>query len=185
MLTDAPRFKNSKLKGKHTKPKTFYSDRQKIEAATTYLMLGGNGSLTAKTLGINVETLYLWMKSDWWNELVQSIRREEKLQLSARLKKIVESSWSVVEDRLEKGDFIYDQKQQCLVRKPVPMKDAAKVAAEASHLRVSLDLGEAATTHNDAIEEKLTKLAKAFTDLSRGITNNQSVEDVKYLETPQ
>ena len=180
VLSDSPYLKDKKKHNRHTIPDTHYSDRQKIEAVTTYLMLGGNVALTCATLKINQSTLYYWTKSEWWNDLVHSVRKEEKLQLSARLKKIVEKSWEVVEDRLTNGDYIYDQKQQCLVRKPVPMKDAASVAKDASTLRINLDIGEASSTHNDAIEEKLTKLAKAFSDLSRGITNNQAVEDIAF-----
>jgi hypothetical protein len=63
------------------------------------------------------------------------------------------------------------------------MKDAAKVAVDTTVLRDKLHMGEGLSTHADAIEEKLTKLAKAFTDLSRGITNTQSIEDVQFKET--
>lgn len=159
-----------------------YSDRQKIEAATAYLMLGGNAALTAASLKMEVQTLHLWKRSEWWANLINEIRNEEKLTLSTKLKKIVEGSWEVVANRLEHGDVIYDQKTGTLVRKPVSMKDAAKVAVDTTVLRDKLNMGEGLNTHADAIEEKLTKLAKAFTDLSRGITNNQAIETVEFTE---
>jgi len=162
--------------------KKYYTDRQKLEAVTTYLMLGGNASLTAKTLSISVETIYLWARSEWWNRLTNEIKKEEKLQLSARLKKIINTSWDVVGDRLEKGDWVLNNKTGEVIRKPVSLRDASKVAVDAAVLRDRLDLGDSFSTQTDAIEDKLTKLAKAFTDLSRGITNNQAVEEIAYKE---
>jgi len=184
MLSDSIQMKSRKLKKKrpiNAMTNKYYSDRQKIEAVTTYLMLGGNAALTAKSLNISIPTMYSWTKTEWWNELVNSIRKEEKLQLSARLKKIVESSWEVVGDRLERGDWILNNKTGELIRKPVSLRDASKVAVDAAILRDRLDVGDSFSTQNDAIEEKLSKLAKAFTDLSKGITNSQAIEDANIV----
>jgi transposase-like protein len=165
--------------------KKYYTDRQKLEAVTTYLMLGGNAALTAKTLSISVETIYLWARSEWWNRLTNEIKKEEKLQLSARLKKIINTSWDVVGDRLEKGDWVLNNKTGEVIRKPVSLRDASKVAVDAAVLRDRLDLGDSFSTQTDAIEDKLTKLALAFTNLAKGITNNQAVEDIAHTDNAE
>lgn len=159
-----------------------YSDRQKIEAVTTYLMLGGNVIMTSATTKIPEVTLYTWKKSEWWNTLVNDIKQEERLVLSTRLKKVVEKSWEVVGDRLEHGDWMLNQKTGELVRKPVSMKDAAKVANDSVILREKLDMNESFTVHADQIEDKLAKLAKAFSDLAKGVVAKEEPEDVEYVE---
>lgn len=158
-----------------------YSDRQKIEAVTTYLMLGSI-SLTAAALKMSEHTLMYWKKSDWWNDLVQEMKREENLVLSNKIKKIVDKSWDVVADRMEKGDWIYDQKTGQLVRKPVSMRDASKVAMDSVMLREKLNMNENFTVAADQIEDKLTKLAKAFGDLAKGIKPEEPIEDIEYVE---
>ena len=185
LLSDNPRAaarKSPKARPKNAVGNKFYSDRQKLEAVTTYLMLGGNIKLTAKTLSIPADTLYIWAKTEWWNSLVNDVRKEDKLQLSSRLKKIIETSWNAVGDRLEKGDWILNNKTGEVIRKPVSIRDAARVAVDASTLRDKLNTGDNFSTQSDAIEDKLAKLAKAFSDLSKGITNNQAVQDIAYIE---
>jgi hypothetical protein len=173
--------KSGKSRSKFAMTNKTYSDVQKIEAVTAYLMLGGNIGLTSHTTHIPHATLYEWTKSEWWNTLVSEVRKEEKLQLSSRLKKIVEAGWTVAEDRLERGDWILNNKTGEIMRKPVSLRDASKVAVDAANLRQNLDLGEGFITQADAIEDKLAKLALAFTNLSKGITNNQSVEEIGIL----
>jgi hypothetical protein len=181
-LADGPRAKTYKIKSRSISDvNKHYSDRQKIEAVTTYLMLGSL-PLTAAALKMSEHTLIAWKRSEWWKDLVQEIKREENLVLSNKIKKIVDKSWDVVADRMEKGDFIYDQKTGKLKRKPVSMRDANKVAMDSVLLREKLNMNENFTVAADQIEDKLTKLAKAFGDLAKGIKPEEPVEDIEYVE---
>lgn len=148
--------------------KSFWSDSQKAEACTTYFLLGGNLTLTSKKLQIPYETLKTWKKSDWWRELENDIRNEERLTLSSKLRNLMDASLTVVQDRLEKGDWIYDQKTGELRRKPVSMRDAGKLAMDAANLRTKMDIQENHTVSVEHIEDKLQKLANAFSDLAKG-----------------
>lgn len=183
MFTDVEDRKSKKrLRGVDSVGK-HWSDKQKLEAVTTYLMLGGNLRLTSYTLKIPDQTLYMWKKSEWWNKLVSEVKQEERLTVSSRLKKVMDKSWDVVADRLEHGDWIYDQKAGELRRKPVSLRDAAKVANDASLLRERLDMNDNFTVAADQIEDKLSKLAKAFTDLSKGVVKPETVaEDIEFVE---
>ena len=182
MFSDAKKRSVSKRKNRPVVAATNlrWSDKQKLETVQMYFMLGGNLSLVGKTLGIPYPTLQEWKKSEWWHDLEHEIRTEEKLILSSRLKKIAEAGLDVVSDRLQNGDWIYDQKAGELRRKPVLMKDAAKVAMDASTLRTKLDLVENHTVSAEHIEDKLSKLAKAFSDLARGVTNQENAEDIEH-----
>lgn len=182
MFTDVEdRKSKKKLRGVDSVGK-HWSDKQKLEAVTTYLMLGGNLRLTSHTLKIPDQTLYQWKKSDWWNKLVSEVKQEERLTVSSRLKNVMEKSWDVVSDRLQHGDWIYDQKAGELRRKPVSLRDAAKVANDTALLRERMDMNENFTVAADQIEDKLTKLAKAFSDLSKGKLEAPQAEDIAFVE---
>ena len=159
-----------------------WSDKQKLEACTTYFMLGGNLALVARTLKIPYETLKQWKTSNWWKELETDIRKEERLQLSSKLKKVIDKSWDVLSDRLENGDHVYNQKTGELIRKPMAGRDVGTVAKAATELREKLDLEEAHTVAAEHITDKLNKLAEAFSNLSKGIKTPVLAEDIAFVE---
>jgi len=154
-----------------------FSDSQKIEAVTTYLMLGSL-TLVSSVLKININTLKLWKKSEWWKEVERDLRTQQDLQLSKRLQNIVTRSLDVIEDRMERGDFVYDQKTGQMRRKPVNMRDAAKVM---------MDLNERAETlvdrhiqnesiSTDKVEQTLKNLADEFARIANQVTSKSAVE---------
>ena len=162
----------------------YYSDSQKIEAVTTYLMLGSL-PLVASMLKINVNTLKLWKKSEWWKEVEADLRIQEDLQLSKRMQGIINRTLDVVEDRLENGDFIYDQKTGELRRKPVLLKDAHKVGMDIADRRDVLInrhvANESVTT--DKVEDTLNKLAAEFARIASKVNNGPvEVTDVIFAD---
>ena len=163
MLTDNPNTK-------HRKPKIrpvdggnnrTWSDKQKIEAVTTYLSLG-NLALTSRILAIPEITLRVWKTTEWWKSLVEEMKQQETIEMSSKLKKIVEASLSAVTDRLEHGDVTYDQKTGALVRKPVNMKDAHKVAVDLMSKRDILEKAAKPQEEQQQDEDRLLKLAEKF-----------------------
>lgn len=158
-----------------------YSDSQKVEAVTTFFLLGGNLAETGRVLKINYDTLKTWRKSNWWSEIEEQVRKQEKLEISSQLKKLMDKSWVVVADRLEHGDWVLNQKTGEVTRKPVSMRDANNVAKVAVELREKLDLNEAHTVATENINNKLNKLAEAFTRLSKGETLEEP-EDIEFVE---
>jgi transposase-like protein len=186
MLSD--KLKNQYLPTRKRRPegqlgyKRRYSDSQKIEAVTTYLMLGSL-TMTASMLKININTLKLWRKSEWWKDVERDLRTQEDLQLSKRLQKIVTRSLDVIEDRMEHGDFVYDQKSGQMRRKPVNMRDAAKVMMDFQERQETLIdrhiNNESIST--DKVEQTLDKLAKEFERIANSIpTKNVEVTDVLF-----
>lgn len=140
---------------------------QRLEAVQLYLMFGGNVGKTAGALKIPEQTIYAWRKTDWWHEMEEACRTEENLELSSKLKKIIEKSSSIILDRLENGDWIYDQKTGQMVRKPVAMKDAQKTVNDFIDKREKLNRTQSHTVAQEHIEDKLAKLAQAFTELAK------------------
>jgi hypothetical protein len=157
--------------------KRHWSDSQKTEAVQTYMILGSL-KLVSGTLKIPFDTLKVWKQSEWWKTLEGELRVQEDLQLSSRLQKIVNRSYDVIEDRLEKGDFVYDQKTGTMRRKPVNMRDAHKVAIDLIDKRDMLIerhvKGESVTT--DKIEKTLADLAANFAKIANQINTHGPVE---------
>lgn len=157
--------------------KRHYSDSQKLEAVQTYLMVGSL-NMVANLLKININTIKMWKTSEWWKDLEKELRIQEDLQLSKRLQSIVTKSLDVVEDRLERGDFVYDQKTGKMKRKPVNMKDAHKVMMDLQERRdilVDRHVANESIT-NDKIEETLNNLAKEFARIAGQVTAKPAVE---------
>jgi hypothetical protein len=158
-----------------------YSDAQKLDAIKLYLM-SGNMSAVAVATKIPLITLQTWKKTQWWMTMVNELRNEGNIVLSERMRKVVEKSWGVVEDRLENGDWIYDQKSGKLVRKPVSLKDASKVAIDAAKLRNDLEAQEQFTVSTEQIGSKLDELAKQFALMVNGKKPSKEAEDIEYVE---
>lgn len=159
------------------------SDAERLAVVQTFLALGGNIKRTADACRITHPAILLWKKQDWWHETIEELQKQERLELSARLKGIVEKSWDTVANRLEVGDAVLNQKSGEIVYKPVSLRDAANVAKDATQLREKLDQQAAFTVHTDQVEDKLAKLAQAFTDLAKGKLSTGPVEDIQFLET--
>lgn len=140
----------------------WWSEKQRIEAVTTWLATG-NLTLTAAAINIPLDTVQRWRRTPWWNELVESIRSEENLQLDGKLAKVVNKSVDQLLDRVENGDFQYDQKTGQLVRKPISARDAAKVTTDMIDRRELLQgRKEKQVEGTKKVEEHLLKLAEEF-----------------------
>src|SRR3990167_2324439 len=160
---------------------TWWSDKQKLETVQTYLMLG-NAAMTARVLKIPEDTVYRWKKSAWWKEIEGELRVQDELQLSARLKKIVVNSLDAVEERLEYGDYVYDQKTGQMRRKPVSMRDAHKASMDLIAKKHLIDNRNAPLASEDRMQDKLLKMMIQFSEFAQGklIENNTiEAEDVQ------
>ena len=142
-----------------------WSEKQRMDAVNSWLLLG-NLALTSRVLNIPEITLRVWKAQPWWKDAVAEIKSSEKMQLSVRVKKLVDASLAVVADRLENGDFQFDQKTGQVVRKPVNMKDAHKVAIDMADKHEALEKAEAPQQTEEHVEDKLLKLAEKFADMA-------------------
>ena len=181
MLSDNPNTKKLKSPKKRSLSefKHRYSDSQKLEAVKLW-MVTGNLAVTAATLGIPEVTVKSWRYTDWWETIVQDIRSENKITLSNRLKNIASKAMDVTLDRLENGEWFYDQKTGELRRKPVLLKDAHKVASDLLQRQLELDKANNVQKEtSESTEQKLNKLAEAF-ELFAKKTKKIEVIDVEF-----
>ena len=162
-LTDNPNTKQRKPKDRSITAKTnkSWSDKQKMEAIQHYLLVG-NLALTSRVLGIPEITLRQWKTTEWWKTSVEDIKQQENMEMSARLKKMVEASLIAVTDRLENGDWMYDQKTGQMIRKPVNIRDAHKVATDLMDKRTLLEKAAAPAEEQVQDVNRLEMLAEKF-----------------------
>lgn len=170
MLSDSPskQLKKSKRIRSITAPTNKqWSDSQKMEAIQSYLLLG-NLALTSRILGIPEITLRVWKTSQWWKDTVAEIKSQEKVELSSKMKKLVGASLAVVEDRLINGDYQFDQKTGEVIRKPVNMKDAHKVAMDMQERQDLIDksLSGEESKGDEGVQSRLLKLAEQFAEMA-------------------
>ncbi len=184
MLSDK---KDSRKKVPVRKPGDFqksWGDKQKLEAVNTYVVLGGNATQTAIALQIPAETLRRWTKTQWWKDLYEEVKQEENIVLSHKLKNIVARSLALVEDRLEKGDFFYDQKTGQVVRKEVSLRDAHEVMKSSFNMRESIEKPQVVEMEEGSINDKLSALAKQFEQFAVAQKEKApiNVTDVMFIE---
>ncbi len=173
MLSDADRLRN--VASRKKRPTTgvnnlHWSDSQKIEAVTTYLALG-NLVLTSSVLKIPEFTLRAWKQKDWWKEIEQELAVQDDIQLSGRLKRIIETTISATEDRIKHGDWIYNNKDGCLMRKPVNLRDVHKVTMDMIDKRDQISGKSTVSLATEAIDDRLLKLAEKFAEIAQNRIN--------------
>lgn len=170
MLVERPR--------KLTDTKKHWSKEQQLEVVKSFLIVGSVRA-AARLCKVPEQTAFVWARQPWWAEIVADLELQDQLVLSARLKRIVEKTFDVVEDRLENGDFIYDQKTSEIRRKPINAKDAAKIAIDFDNKRDSV-LGRMNTVASEEqLDDKLNKLAAKFAAIVNGKKDTSNAEDVK------
>lgn len=170
MLSDSKRkqsMKSGRNRSVLAETNKQWSDAQKMEAVQSWLVLG-NLALVSRLLSIPEVTLRYWKASEWWGNVVNEIRSQEKIELSNKLKSIVNASLAVVEDRLSNGDYMFDQKTGQTIRKPVNMKDAHKVAVDLQDRQETLEKAamQQKETSDESVETKLLALADKFAELA-------------------
>ena len=177
-LSDSPHGQKYNVRRRSTNAATnkTWSDAQKIEAVTLWLSMG-NLRLVGATLRIPEQTLRNWRATQWWRDIAQEIQLQDKIQLSATAKNIIDKSMAVIADRLEAGDWIYDQKSGQMRRKPVAMKDALAVADRLMDRKEKLDKLDVTEQSSESIEQKLDKLMQRFSQAAQ-----PQVTDVVYVK---
>lgn len=154
-----------------------YSWEKKMEAVSRYMLLG-NMRVVSEQLNVPYSVLADWKRSDWWPEMVDSLKRQKKSKTNEHLTKIIETSLDIVQDRLENGDFFVNQKTGKVDRKPVSIRDASQITTNLLQRQIQLEeLVERSQKTEDTVQDVLTKIALEF---KRWNKNNAT--DIEYVE---
>jgi len=170
---------------KRKKPGTdnWWSDAQKLECAKLWLITG-NVTHTAAALNIPLVTVKKWRQQKWWKELIDEIKTEGNIQLSQRLKTVAEKALNTTLDRLENGDFQYDPKSGELIRRPVLMRDAHRVASDLLDKHLEMEKQPYQEEAMKATQDRLEALAKTFAGFAKKVKKIE-VMDLEYRDAIQ
>ena len=141
-----------------------WSESQKIEAVQAFVMFGKVPVVAAMT-GVPKGTIAQWKLQDWWKDLESEIRASDDIELSGKLKRVIDKSIDVVADRLDQGDWFYDQKSGEVRRKPVSLRDAHTVAKDMIDKKRILENKPTSITEHK-IDDRLLDLKKKFEEFA-------------------
>lgn len=172
MLSDHPVAKKRISKASW---KRYWTDKEKLEICKFYL-LSGNGKLTAATFQMSRNTLNLWRNSQWWKDLVKELKEARTLELSAKLRKIADRAVEETLDRLENGEFFYDQKAGQLRRKPVSALTASKIATDFVDQAEKIETKQEQKATDQKVVDRLEMLADAFKTFAKKTTKIEVID---------
>jgi hypothetical protein len=141
--------------------KSVWSQNQKLQAVSTYLMLG-NMAETAVVTGIPLQTLKIWKIQDWFKEYALQLQSEDIQKMDGNLKRIVDKALKAVEDRLDLGDAQFDQKTGKITRVPVKAHVALKITSELMTKQEKLHSNPVKEEVERTIDDRLAKLSEEF-----------------------
>jgi hypothetical protein len=156
---------------------------KKIEVVSQWLVLG-NLKLVAASTGVDYEVLKQWRMKPWWKDLELEIRATQNIAMDNKLSKIIERSLEATYDRLENGEVVLNQKTGELTRRPVTMRDAARVATDMLSKQHILRTDEAEKPKESAqsVTEQLKTLAMEFAKWQIKETAKTEAIDVPFKE---
>ena len=159
-----------------------YTDAKKIEVVTTYLTVG-NAPMTEAITGVKRQTIRLWKMSEWWKDIQRELQEGESIEMSAKLKKIVDKALDATLDRLEGGDTIFNPRTGELLRVPVKARDAIRAMDTAIDKRQILMDKPTKIVEQRTIDDRLDKLSEEFRKFSSAKQIEQDTVQVTYEST--
>ena len=155
-----------------------FSWEKRMDVVARYMLIG-NLRVVSEQTGVNYRSLIEWKKSDWWPEMVEQLRRQKKGKTNDSLTKIIEQSLDVMQDRLENGDFVLNNKTGEIVRKPVGVKEATAIATGLIQRQLQLEeLMDKTEKNSDTVAETLTLLAKEFQKWNKKQHRTGDIEEI-------
>lgn len=125
-------------------------------------------------------TIRQWKMQPWWKELELEITSEDDLELSGKLKKIVDRSLDAVVDRLQNGDFIFNSKTGKIDRSPVKLRDVHRVSVDLID-KYNLIRGKPTSrVEKVAVEDAMIKLANQFQEWAKSLRPPEKVIGTTY-----
>lgn len=147
--------------------KSHWTQNQKLEAVSTYLMLG-NMAETAIVTGVPLPTLKIWKATDWFKEYCLQLQSEDVQQMDSNLKRVINKALKATEDRLDLGDAQFDQKTGEIVRIPVKAHVALKITTELLTKKQKLYENPVREEVEKTIDDRLLKLSEEFAKFASG-----------------
>ena len=141
-----------------------YPVEKRIELISRWLALG-NMRQAAAMCNIDYELCKRWKREPWFGDMVAEIQAARKTKVDNKLNKIIDKALDLIEDRLDNGDFVHNQKTGEVYRKQVSLKEARGAANDLMQRQVALSKLEIEQKSSDnaaTIADQLTFLKQQF-----------------------
>lgn len=167
------------VKNKKTQPYELghWSEKKKYEAVCLWLT-GIPLTHVSVELNVPINTLRQWKISKWWQDTVKDIQSEDKQKLDAQLTKILDKTLEQMMDRLDSGEFLYDQKTGKLKRTPVKLRDATAAFNSVLDKRMLIRKEPTKIIEQASTASQLEELAKQFASFVNKTPPKESLEKV-------
>ena len=153
----------------------------KVDVITSISILG-NIREVAKQTKVPFETILQWRKQPWYEQLAAEIKQTRREETGSKLDRIVQRAIEKVEDRLENGDFVLNNKTGQIVRKPVGLKDASTVLKDVLDKQIKLEtLQIEEKTIQQSVPDILKTLAAEFAKFNKNQAK-QHAQTIDYTE---
>lgn len=143
-----------------------YSDEKKLEVVTIYLSTQSRQE-TSNISGVPLQTVNTWMKAKWWNTACSKVRTLDKSKKLTKLSRIVNQALDVVADRIEHGDYTYDQRTGEVRRIPMSAKNAITASTQLIDRFLIINKAFEEKQVDSNVGDKLNQLADAFTKFAQ------------------
>jgi len=157
--------------------RSIWTQNQKLEAVSTYLMLG-NMAETAVVTGIPLQTLKVWKTTDWFKDYSLQLQSEDVQQMDSNLKRVIQKALKATEDRIDLGDAQFDQKTGEIVRIPIKAHVALKITTELLTKQQKLNENPIKEEVEKTIDSRLLKLSEEFARFANAKANTIEIEAV-------
>lgn len=158
-----------------------HSPEKRVQAVTAYLGLG-NAELVGALVKVPPATIRKWKQEPWWADLENQIRDEENVRADKKLTAIVDKTMDLLADRVERGDFVWDSKNQQMVRRPLLARDAVRVVGELFDRREFLRKARQEKEVNiQNVEQTLLRVAEQFIKIAKA-RKGDTIDVTEYTE---
>jgi len=121
-------------KGSPNAKRKWFSEEDRIRVATVYAATG-SAVKTSEITGIKAGTIRQWRMQEWWPQVIERIQSETDDELDVEFTKVVKKSLSEINERIDNGDWFFDQKEGKLERVPIKGKDLGVLVSIAMEKR--------------------------------------------------
>lgn len=158
-----------------------YPENKYLEAVSLFACTGSVGKV-AELTKIPEHTIRRWSKEQKFKDILREIREENNEKIDAKFTEIIEKAADLVLDRLENGDFHWDNKNSELVRRPISAKDLSLVTAINMDKRQLIRGEPTSRTETVSVDQRLGNLAEQFTKLANQFKHAPKLEPVIDVE---
>jgi hypothetical protein len=157
-----------------------YTWEKKYATVAIYLKCGSLRE-TERNSGVPATTIENWRKSSWWDQIVSEIKKAQHAEQDNKLTQIITKALGKIEDILDNGELILNNKTGELVRKPVGIRDATRAASELMQRQESLNKTLAfEEVQKQTVDETLKYLASEFAKMVTKKPEVIDMEDATY-----